>query len=601
MKFDPNKDYYLILGVDPTASIDEITKAYKARTKILHPDRFDRGTQAPQWEEANEMQTDLNLAFQVLRDPHTRGLFNEYKGYRFKSQPPKQAGRDEHANRATASSTKRGVRPNFTNFTEASFNDLPQKTKKILEKKQVEDSANQIRVSLENMYGAYAGLVCGLGILLVGFFLKKSMPKYNDAWWLALGLMWVGSYLGAEGIKKMKKASSSVLKPNFYLTPLHIIKTSYDSVCIWPLIDIKGVEFRDKLHNGVFYMREAYFSFKNRTEVINIKNIFQAEEFVLKYHHYKDAWNQAVRKSDHQYFEKNNDLKDIEPEKLPAFKKPNNNWWDHEKLGTFMYCFGVAFSLFVITWVPIQTGKADKNKLRVTAPSQQASKSQTGYKQGYKEETKSNTKEEFQKWEEYTQDPKWKELTTEQKQRLFEDWVKYATEYLEVSGLLTTEEDIEYIRKYISAAAEVENLKQPELSLPQIEKAMPLNGSVQRVATSLPQAPFKVDNTQGDNALIKLVDPRAGAVIMTMFVRAGSIAETEVPLGQFEARYATGQKWYGYEKLFGSETTFSKADRDLKFYEDSNYEGTTVHGCSVTLYKVRYGNLSTSRINASQF
>jgi hypothetical protein len=86
-----------------------------------------------------------------------------------------------------------------------------------------------------------------------------------------------------------------------------------------------------------------------------------------------------------------------------------------------------------------------------------------------------------------------------------------------------------------------------------------------------------------------------------MFVRAGSIAETEVPLGQFEARYATGQKWYGYEKLFGSETLFSKVDRNLKFYEDTNYEGTTVHGCSVTLYKVRYGNLSTSRINASQF
>ena len=600
MKFDPNKDYYLILGVDPTASIDEITKAYKARTKILHPDRFDRGTQAPQWEEANEMQTDLNLAFQVLRDPRTRGLFNEYKGYRFKSQPTKQAGRDEHAHRATASSTKRGVRPNFTNFTEALFNDLPQKVKKILERRQIEDSTDQIRVSLKNMHGAYTGL-CGLGILLVGFFLKTSISQYNDAWWLALGLMWVGAYLCAVGIKKTKKANCSVLKPNFYLTPLHIIKTSYDSVCIWPLIDIKEVEFRDQFHNGVFYMRKAYFSFKNRTEIISIKNIFQAEEFVLKYHHYKDAWNQAVRKSDHQYFEKNNDLKDIEPEKLPVFKKPNNQWWDHEKLDTFMYSFGVAFMLFVITWVPTQTGKVEKNKLRVTAPSQQISKPQTVYKQEVKEVSKTNTKEEFQKWEKYTQDPKWKELTTEQKQSLFDDWVKYATEYLEVSGALTKEEDREYMRKYMSAAAEAENLKQPELSLPPIEKTMPQNGSVQRVATSLPQAPFKVDNRQGDDALIKLVDPRTGAEIMTMFVRAGSIAETEVPLGQFEARYATGQKWYGYEKLFGSETLFSKVDRNLKFYEDTNYEGTTVHGCSVTLYKVRYGNLSTSRINASQF
>ena len=39
MSFDPNKDYYGVLGVTPTAELAVIKAAYKALAAIYHPDK----------------------------------------------------------------------------------------------------------------------------------------------------------------------------------------------------------------------------------------------------------------------------------------------------------------------------------------------------------------------------------------------------------------------------------------------------------------------------------------------------------------------------------------------------------------------------------
>jgi DnaJ-class molecular chaperone len=39
MDFDPNKDYYKILGVAEDASIDDIKKAFKKAAVKHHPDK----------------------------------------------------------------------------------------------------------------------------------------------------------------------------------------------------------------------------------------------------------------------------------------------------------------------------------------------------------------------------------------------------------------------------------------------------------------------------------------------------------------------------------------------------------------------------------
>jgi curved DNA-binding protein CbpA len=73
MNFDPNKDYYGILGVTPTAELAVIKAAYKALAAIYHPDR--NSTK----EAVTKMQA-INEAWEILSDPSTRKKYDEAIG-----------------------------------------------------------------------------------------------------------------------------------------------------------------------------------------------------------------------------------------------------------------------------------------------------------------------------------------------------------------------------------------------------------------------------------------------------------------------------------------------------------------------------------------
>ena len=71
----------------------------------------------------------------------------------------------------------------------------------------------------------------------------------------------------------------------------------------------------------------------------------------------------------------------------------------------------------------------------------------------------------------------------------------------------------------------------------------------------------------------------------------------KVPLGQFTIKYASGDTWYGYNYFFGPETVYNKANSSFTFARESDgYSGYTI-----TLYKVRNGNLKTQAISAHDF
>lgn len=131
---------------------------------------------------------------------------------------------------------------------------------------------------------------------------------------------------------------------------------------------------------------------------------------------------------------------------------------------------------------------------------------------------------------------------------------------------------------------------EPEITRPQ-------SGAIQNFSAASRVAPFEIKASQLGNYLVKLVYAHSRHDVMTIFVRGGTTVEVEVPLGVFEVRYAYGEKWYGYNHLFGPDTVYSKAETTFDFSSDGN----RVTGYTITLYGVRDGNLQTSKISAEEF
>lgn len=65
------KDYYKILGVERSASADDVRKAYRKLAMQYHPDRNPGNTQA------EEKFKDINEAYQVLSDPQKRARYDQ--------------------------------------------------------------------------------------------------------------------------------------------------------------------------------------------------------------------------------------------------------------------------------------------------------------------------------------------------------------------------------------------------------------------------------------------------------------------------------------------------------------------------------------------
>jgi len=140
-------------------------------------------------------------------------------------------------------------------------------------------------------------------------------------------------------------------------------------------------------------------------------------------------------------------------------------------------------------------------------------------------------------------------------------------------------------------------VRRPIEYFPHPQQPLPYSGSVRRFNSAEAVAPFEIKAPTGSHYLLKLVNAYNDLPVLTVFVRSGTTVEVDVPLGKYEVRYASGKIWYGENYLFGPDTSYSKADKELDFRDD----GYRVSGFTITLYNVAHGNLRTSSIKASEF
>jgi hypothetical protein len=131
--------------------------------------------------------------------------------------------------------------------------------------------------------------------------------------------------------------------------------------------------------------------------------------------------------------------------------------------------------------------------------------------------------------------------------------------------------------------------------------SLPATGRIRALWRSNPEillASLKVVTATGSpNYYVKVVDWETHAASLIFFVRSGETTTVRLPLGVYELRYAAGEKWYGEEYLFGPNTAYAKADESFNF----RAEGEKISGFTVELIKQINGNLSETRIRASDF
>jgi len=78
------KDYYLLLEISQSASMEEVRKAYVEQAKKWHPDKNPRV-------DVTYMMQEINTAYFVLRDPLTRILYDdEYTRIKGTMRQPEQ-------------------------------------------------------------------------------------------------------------------------------------------------------------------------------------------------------------------------------------------------------------------------------------------------------------------------------------------------------------------------------------------------------------------------------------------------------------------------------------------------------------------------------
>ncbi len=270
----PNKELYSMLGVDSDVSQEAIRSAYLARTRIIHPDRFDKKLQPKDWEQANIMLAELNEAYAILKNPKSRKKYDilraEGKKKTPQSTPPMTTKKKGEPKNPFGFGI---ITPGYTKYS-----DLPESIRKRLVDRQNGKKIDFFRAKLDSLNWNYIFVV----VLLCNFFLLFKDAKDSEWHPNTLGWYWfftlVVGFLIARNAIKIFTWFKSALKPYFYVTPVYFVKTEYDIVRFWPIWSLKDFGVTHVHTNGVYTRSDVTLQFEDFIQVFSVKSKLEVEK-----------------------------------------------------------------------------------------------------------------------------------------------------------------------------------------------------------------------------------------------------------------------------------------------------------------------------------
>lgn len=302
--YAPEKDYYTVLGVEPTASADLIDAAYRARVRVSHPDRFDRESQPEEWEIANEILRELNGAYAILREARSRSEYDHLRTGQSEQSPPRQPRTE----------------PGFNSPCSVRFDELPPPLQRRLVERQRNEGQDQFQISMGGVFAKYF-----LIIVLLCWFVYLYVAADGAKWstgtnlWQFAATVVVGWFISGQ-IIGIVKWYTSTLKSYFYVTPLYYIKTAYDIVTFWPIFALQDIAVTHKYTNGSYQGSDVLLKFEGHSETLALSNKDQVENLFARLKSYDARLLKAHTENDDSYFQQYDDFGDVPRTGVPAEK-----------------------------------------------------------------------------------------------------------------------------------------------------------------------------------------------------------------------------------------------------------------------------------------
>lgn len=309
----PEKDLYAILGVSPEATPEEIREAYRARARVLHPDRFDRELQPKDWDKANEMLSELNHAYSILSNARRRREYDRLRATRFQHQPPPPPPTHDPPR-----SPPFPFAVGDLTSGQARYADLPNHVQARLLNRQKGRDKEQFQLRLASVTRNY---VFALALLAWFWHLLAAVdgPKWTQRailWYTSCTL--VVSLLLARNLARILRWRRSTLKPFFYVTPLYFIKTDYDFVSFRPIWTLKNVAVTHNYKNGLYEYSDILLRFEGHEEYLQLFSKKQVEQMLERINTYTSRLHSAYATRDYRYFKMHNDFAGVPSSPIPS-------------------------------------------------------------------------------------------------------------------------------------------------------------------------------------------------------------------------------------------------------------------------------------------